>query len=194
MQSFLFILSALFWFTASNALPSGVFQDMKARTIVPVPDTCGNSSDAVPLFAISGGPVHDFVLDTSTVAIDILIPQGFTFAGVSARVFTTQETSTMPLYQVYLVDGTGDVTDHIYTMSETERDIELEVGYRDGGITGYIYPTQICGSIPYYRLDNSGATDHFYTVSEAERESTLAEGGWSDEGIVGYVLPPNCTE
>ncbi|KAJ7811569.1 hypothetical protein B0H14DRAFT_2859922 [Mycena olivaceomarginata] len=135
MQSFLFILSALFWFTGSNALPSGVFQDMKARTIVPVPDTCGNSSDAVPLFATAGGPIHDFVLEISTAAVTSLVgAQGFTFLGVSARVFPTQETSTTPLYLVYLVEN-GAISDHLYTTSVTERNLALEVGYRDGGIT-----------------------------------------------------------
>jgi hypothetical protein len=159
-----------------------------------VPDTCGNSSDAVPLFATVGGPIHDFVLEISTAAVTSLVgAQGFTFLGVSARVFPTQETSSMPLYLVYLVQN-GAISDHLYTMSVTERNLALEVGYRDGGITAYIYPTQICGSIPYYRLYNSAATEHFYTVSEAERESRLAAGGWSDEGIVGYVLAPNCTE
>ncbi|KAJ7705729.1 hypothetical protein B0H14DRAFT_2483943, partial [Mycena olivaceomarginata] len=63
---------------------------------------------------------------------------------------------------------------HLYTTSVTEHNLVLEVGYRDGRITVYIYPTQICGSIPYYRLYNSTATEHFYTVSEAERESLLA--------------------
>ncbi|KAJ6458261.1 hypothetical protein C8R45DRAFT_913332 [Mycena sanguinolenta] len=194
MQSFLLVLSALFWFTASNALPSGVFQDMKARTIVPVPDTCGNNSDTVPLFATVGGPVQDFVITTRNGDVTSLVgAQGFTFLGVSARVFPTQETSTMPLYLVYLVQN-GEVSDHLYTMSETERDLALEIGYRDDGITAYIYPTQICGSVPYYRLYDSAATEHFYTVSEADQQSHLAAGGWSDEGIVGYVLPPNCTE
>ncbi|KAJ6454864.1 hypothetical protein C8R45DRAFT_1037388 [Mycena sanguinolenta] len=179
MQSFLLIL---------------IFQDMKARTIVPVPDTCGNSSDTVPLFATVGGIVQDFVLTTSITDVTSLVGrQSFTFLGVSARVFPTQETSTMPLYLVYLVQN-GDISDHLYTMSETERDLALEIGYRDGGITAYIYPTPICGSIPYYRLYDSAATEHFYTVSEAEQQSHLAAAAWSDEGIVGYVLPPNCTE
>ncbi|KAJ7705727.1 hypothetical protein B0H14DRAFT_3645207 [Mycena olivaceomarginata] len=112
MQSFLFILSALFWFTASNTLPSGVFQDMKARTIVPVPDTCSNSSNAVPLFVTAGGPIHNFVLDTHVGAITSLIgTQGFTFLGVSTHVFPTQETSTMSLYLICLIEN-GNIFDH----------------------------------------------------------------------------------
>ncbi|KAJ7199848.1 hypothetical protein GGX14DRAFT_661279, partial [Mycena pura] len=156
--------------------------------------TCGNDADAVPLFITTGGPINDCVLTTSNADVTSLVgAQGFTFGGVSARVFPTQELSTMPMFLAYEVDGGGSITDHLYTISVTEFDDAIALGFRDEGIQGYIYPTQICGSVPYYRLYKPALTEHFYTVSETQQQSMVA-AGWTDQGIMGYVLSPNCTD
>jgi hypothetical protein len=83
------------------------------------------------------------------------------------------------------------VIDSFYTTSATERAQALQNGYIVGGTDAYVYPSQICGSIPFYRLYNSGATEHFMTTSADVRASLLASSAWADQGIVGYVLDAN---
>lgn len=62
-------------------------------------------------------------------------------------------------------------------------------GYTFEGVPGWIYPSQVCGSIPLYRTYDASGTDHFYTQSQSEYQGVIAEG-FLDEGIVGYILPP----
>ncbi|KAJ7889497.1 hypothetical protein B0H14DRAFT_2691660 [Mycena olivaceomarginata] len=42
------------------------------------------------------------------------------------------------------------------------------------GTTAFVYTTQICGSVPLFRLYNVAGTDHFYT---------------SEDGFFFFVLP-----
>lgn len=55
----------------------------------------------------------------------------------------------------------------------------------------YMYSSQICGSIPLFRMYSNDMKDHFYTADAGERDRTIADGGYADEGILGYVLPAN---
>jgi hypothetical protein len=109
------------------------------------------------------------------------------FKGVAARVFATQELSTVPLFFLFQ----NVVTDHIYTTSTTERTLAVQAGYINQPPDAFVYPSQICGSIPFYRLYNATATEHFYTISASVYASMLTSGAWEDQGIVGYVLDPN---
>ncbi|KAJ7890077.1 hypothetical protein B0H14DRAFT_2497364 [Mycena olivaceomarginata] len=50
------------------------------------------------------------------------------------------------------------------------------------GTAAFVYTTQICGSVPLFRLYNVAGTDHFYT----KRAAFLASG-LIDQGIAAYV-------
>jgi hypothetical protein len=52
---------------------------------------------------------------------------------------------------------------------------------------GFIAPDARCGSTPLHRLRNPGPDAHFYTTSAAERDNAVANLGFADEGIAGYV-------
>lgn len=147
--------------------------------------TCGDPTDAVPLY-IMNSPGQTFYYITSTTVVNILVklPYDYTFLGIAARVFPTQELSTVPLFHVQ-----NDATiDNFYTTSATARDLALESGYLDDGVAGYIYPSQVCGSVPFYGLYNTAATEHFYTINATDYNAMLASGAWTDEGIAGYVF------
>ncbi|KAG2126594.1 hypothetical protein DEU56DRAFT_742860, partial [Suillus clintonianus] len=49
--------------------------------------------------------------------------------------------------------------------------------------------SNICGSIPLYRLYSADGTDHFYTTSLSEADNAVAKLNYASEGIAAYVLP-----
>jgi len=63
--------------------------------------------------------------------------------------------------------------------------------YNAEGVDGYLFPSQISGSIPLYRLLFKPRDPvHLWTVDTNERNVLLASPAtWGDEGIDGYVLP-----
>ena len=98
--------------------------------------------------------------------------------------FTDQELHTVPLFGLYRASA----VDHFYTTNLAERNKAVEnLGYRNEGITGYIYPDTGCGLLPLYRLYNSSGTDHLYTMSAAERDNAINKLGYTQEGITGYI-------
>jgi hypothetical protein len=117
---------------------------------------------------------------------------GYAVQSVAALVFVTQEESTVPFYR--LLSTTA--SDNFYTISTTERDNALQNGYVvvAGDPFTYIYPTQVCGSVPYYRLYHETKKDNFYTTSESERLDFIANQGYTDIEISGYVLPVTSTQ
>ncbi|KAJ6551000.1 hypothetical protein DFH09DRAFT_1319568 [Mycena vulgaris] len=156
----------------------------------PSPLTCGNNSNAVPLYRSileGNNPNSNCFLTTVLSEVTFAVKNGFTFDGVAARVFSTQETSTVPFFRLV----TPPDRNHFYTISTSERDLALASGFVDQGNSSFIYPSQICGSIPLYRIYQSATTQHFYTISATNRDAMLAGGGWVDEGIAGYVLDLN---
>ncbi|KAJ7026477.1 hypothetical protein C8F04DRAFT_1045592 [Mycena alexandri] len=154
----------------------------------PSPLTCGDPSDAVPLYfmEIAG---QDMYYATGIGFVTTLVGDlAYTFLGIAARVFTTQELSTVPFFHLQ----NDQTSDNFYTISATDRELALETGWGDAGIAAYIYPSQICGSVPLYGLYQSVDTIHFYTINETTYDAMLAgTGGWADQGIAGYVLDLN---
>ncbi|KAJ7263432.1 hypothetical protein C8J57DRAFT_1183450 [Mycena rebaudengoi] len=158
-----------------------------ATVKAPSPQTCGDRSHAVP-FYFSELPGQAVYYTTLTSDVELLVtPLGYTFRGVAALVFTTQEPSTVPFYHVRNIQA----VDNLYTTSVIERDTAVENGDIDGPIAAYIYPSQICGSVPFYRLYSNAATEHYYTINATDQAARVASGVWADEGIAGYVLDLN---
>ncbi|KAJ7886073.1 hypothetical protein B0H13DRAFT_1889350 [Mycena leptocephala] len=149
-------------------------------------NTCGDPTDALPFYRVYNPSIVTYRWSTSTV---VASSPGVTFEGVAALVFVTQEESTVPFYRL----SNAATTDNFYTISTTERDSALQNGYIFGGAgtdsVYYIYPTQICGSVPFYRLYQESTKTNFYTISESERLDYIANHGYTDIEIAGYVLP-----
>ncbi|KAJ7269559.1 hypothetical protein C8J57DRAFT_1606947 [Mycena rebaudengoi] len=110
----------------------------------------------------------------------------YDFLGVAALLFPTPEPSTVPLFCLLNTVSTA----FFYTTSETERDAARTTrGFSDFDTAGYIYPSQVCGSVPLYRLHFVAAnSDYIYTTSTAERDDAVNNKGFTYEGIAGYVL------
>ncbi|KAF8191941.1 hypothetical protein K438DRAFT_1830278 [Mycena galopus ATCC 62051] len=153
---------------------------------LPQKRTCGDPGNAVPLYRSYNptGVDHYYTADADHVN---LYDSGWPLQQVAALVFVDQEESTVPFYHLY----SRAAVDNYYTTSMTEVQAALNNGYvnvTNDPLT-YIYPTQICGSAPFYKLYSASQTDNFYTTSESERLDFIANQGYVDVEIAGYVLP-----
>ncbi|KAJ7851890.1 hypothetical protein B0H13DRAFT_2359811 [Mycena leptocephala] len=178
-----YILSATFLSVAvrlAGLLPvSAAGLDMKRSS-----NTCGDPDDAQPFYRVFKPTPADYLYLTSIDQVNGAT--AFAFDGVAAFVFVTQEESTVPLYRLAI--GAGP-THNFYTTSTTEIATALQSGWRVAGNPFYIYPTQICGSVPFYRLYNASKGANFYTISESERLDFITNQGYIDVEVAGYVLP-----
>ena len=94
-------------------------------------------------------------------------------------------TTLLPWYRYWR----SSVTNHFYT---TDRDVigTTVVGetgsynYEFEGIEGYLFETQIDGTVPYYRFyySSGGSHDHAYSTS-----SSIGLSGYTYEGVRGYI-------
>ncbi|KAJ7468174.1 hypothetical protein FB451DRAFT_1258443 [Mycena latifolia] len=148
--------------------------------------TCGDPGNAQPLYRCYNPTGLDHYYTTSANNVN-LHNSVWPFQEVAAMVFVDAEESTVPFYHVY----SNAVIDNYYTTSMTEVEAALKNGYANAtnDPLTYVYPTQICGSVPFYELYSASKTDHFYTTSESERLDFIANEGYTDVEIAGYVLP-----
>ncbi|KAJ7855485.1 hypothetical protein B0H14DRAFT_2754600 [Mycena olivaceomarginata] len=152
--------------------------------------TCGDQSDAVPFYQTFNSATVDYYYTVDGTLVDDVFAGGYVLQGVAGLVFVTQEESTVPFYRLAKPSPNGVVTD-FYTTNTTERDTAIQQGFlleSSGDTLTFIYPTEICGAVPFYRVFNPGAQATFYTTSQSERQSFIAKG-YQDLGIAGYILP-----
>ncbi|KAJ7587483.1 hypothetical protein C8J56DRAFT_786603, partial [Mycena floridula] len=118
----------------------------------------------VPLYRAYAASVTNHFYSTDVDAINIRIGNGeFLLEGIAAQVYEMQEGSTVPLFWLH----NSAAIDNIYTTSTTEKAAFINQGLTDEGTIAYIYPPQICDSIPFYCLNKPGV-DNFHTTSISE--------------------------
>ncbi|KAJ7722717.1 hypothetical protein B0H16DRAFT_1473241 [Mycena metata] len=155
-------------------------------------ETCGDPTLAVPFYRLFNPSIAHHLYCTGLANIQAVVGPTWPYQALAAFVFLTQEESTVPLHQM-VNPTTGD---RIYTTNATEVTALQQTGYGVAALEpGYfIYPTQICGSVPFYRLSKVAIHDHFFTASETERIAAIDSQGYADEGIAGYVFAPEPTQ
>ncbi|KAJ7467996.1 hypothetical protein FB451DRAFT_1257708 [Mycena latifolia] len=160
--------------------------NIRAPAEIRTSETCGDPTNALPFYRGYDSAVVDHFYTTDVALVNAVVTT-YPLQLVAGLIFVTQEESTVPFYRLY----SKAAKDNFYTMSTTERDNALNNGYvsTPNNPVTYIYPTQICGSVPLYRLYNSVGKDNFYTTSESERLDFIANQGYTDIEIAGYVLP-----
>lgn len=92
---------------------------------------------------------------------------------------------TVPLYAFA---RTASV-DFVYLISTNGNPPPTPAGFANPEIIGYVYPTQICGSVPLYGASFASPPDHWYTT-ELNEHNEIISFGWTDVGITAFVLPP----
>ncbi len=104
---------------------------------------------------------------------------------------TWRRPSNRTLRRFYFYKGPPE-TDHFYTTSLTEQRTVLANGWVFERIEGYLYTTQVPGSIPLYRVNRftlaTGDRVHKYTTSFLE-VTNLVAAGWQLDTTAGYLYP-----
>ncbi|KAF7354546.1 hypothetical protein MSAN_01367400 [Mycena sanguinolenta] len=179
-------ISMLFTSFAAVARGLAVFQEsttLNSRTEA-TPQTCGDVSDLTPFaeLYIPSITAHVYTTNNDVVTDFIVGNPGTTYLGVTALIFSIADTSTVPFYCLRSSSA------YFYTTNQTERAAALASGFVEYlSPVGYIYPSQICGSVPLYRLHFIAANpDYIYTTSTTERDNAAAMG-FTYEGVAGYV-------
>lgn len=103
-----------------------------------------------------------------------------------------QPAGAIPMYSMW---GGAPYYDHFYTTSVTEFNARKAEGYMFGRVEGYLFTTQVTGSVPLYRLSTGMTTpnhdrEHRLIISTVAR-TVLLNAGWQDDGIMGYVFATN---
>ncbi|MFY0567481.1 hypothetical protein ACN28E_27160 [Archangium lansingense] len=107
--------------------------------------------------------------------------------GTVGYVEATQQTNTLPLRRFYKF---VPETDHFYTISSDEANLVLSWGWVDEGIEGYLWNSQVPGTVPVYRLNKwNPSTDdqvHYFATSSGDIQQKLSQG-YSNDGVAGYI-------
>lgn len=129
---------------------------------------------------IPGTPVSD---PNSVMNATVLDWNGFTPYDIIAYGVVYPRT---PGTQRFLRYFSAGATNHFYTANVNELGAGGG-GYVFEGGAGYVFPSQVAGTVPIYRYYSAGATDHFYTANFAELG--FGGGGYAYEGVAGYANP-----
>lgn len=118
-------------------------------------------------------------------AVLILIALSCQTAAASGATFA-EGTKTVPVYRFYFHGPNWDGA-HLY---RTVPDIP-GAGWQAEGIAFYISPVQLPYTVPLYVVYKQSLLDHFYTIDKSARDHCVKDLGYADQGIFGYVLPPD---
>ncbi|ACZ12238.1 MAC/perforin domain-containing protein [Sulfurospirillum deleyianum] len=114
----------------------------------------------------------------------------YSFERIECLIYDLKVPHSIPLYRYY----SEQEGDHLYSTRWSELK-NGDKGYVFEGICGYVFPDASSDKrlVPLHRYVHVGKTrgkemrmDHFYTLNPSD----VAGGGWIDEGVIGYVLPP----
>ncbi|KAJ6462078.1 hypothetical protein C8R45DRAFT_1220579 [Mycena sanguinolenta] len=177
------LLSAVYF---CITLASALHTNQSAAVTPQSRGTCGDPSIAVALYEYFNSGTVDYFLTPGTSVNSGTGP--YNFQGGVGFVFVTNEPSTVPFYRLH---KTGNVDTNFWTTSTDEVDSAVAQGFTSELAAPFlhIYPSQICGAVPLFRVSNSGAQANFYTTSESERLEFITNMGYQDLGIAGFIYP-----
>ena len=114
---------------------------------------------------------HFFTLSNTEVSTS----HGWIAEGIGFYVLGTADAGTSGLYRCY------ETANGFHFVS---RDSNCE-GYKNEGLYGYVYTSQMSGTTPLLRFYN-GDGDHMETLNPTEIDATVGKG-WRFEGISGFT-------
>lgn len=80
---------------------------------------------------------------------------------------------------------------HYYTQNAEERNVLINIGWTYEKVEGFIFTTQVPGTVPVYRLYNRLSGTHLFTEASSVRDAILNSfpGAWSEHSLLGYAYP-----
>ncbi|MBN2514072.1 MAG: hypothetical protein JXB18_14130 [Sedimentisphaerales bacterium] len=138
------------------------------------------------------GDWTDYMDSLSSTQPDIAFNDGRCTLG---EVLTVQVTGTKPLYGKYRShNGNIDVKDDHMT-TDNRDDLNSE-GWNYENTFGYIYTSQVAGTVPLYRkyqnysYNSKPARDYMSTLNK-NQIGPITGDGWIYERILGYIIAPS---
>ena len=152
--------------------------------------TCADPSLATTYISAFSPPRVAHVIRTSTDMISVDSSNGaaevWQFQGPAFLAWLTPQEFTIPFYQLADLPSQNN----FIFLPQINGSAPTVPGFATQIIAGYVYATQICGSVPLFSASNDAASDHWWTTSQSDHDALIASGtGWVDAGIVFYVLP-----
>jgi hypothetical protein len=144
----------------------------------------------VPMYLTRNNQVTDNFYTTLPSDRDISISTyGYFNVGIPFRV-SRSNPSAMPFKRYF--KGAPQI-EHFYTHLASENQTVLQLGYVYERVEGNVFPTQLTGTLPLYRLAKyngaNGDLQHVYVTNIFDNNAYQA-AGWAPDGIKGYVCSP----
>jgi hypothetical protein len=165
---------------------NGVFFDSGTfRLTKSVPNMSGSPEPRYRVYNPNDGQ-HHYTTDPNEYCV--LGSRGWKQEGISCYLYSDIHqigtTQTVPYYRLYNPNS----YEHHWTTDDNEYHVLGTIGWKQEGVDGDVFSTQVTGSQPLYRLYNSNNGQHHWTMDGNERR-VLIGYGWKDEGIACYVSP-----
>ncbi|KAF8153954.1 hypothetical protein B0H34DRAFT_71826 [Crassisporium funariophilum] len=187
MKNFLFQLFTILLLSQVSTVRSIVSGTLNSTAQRRATNTCADPTTAETFLAgySPSYQAHLLRVRWAFVYADSAGTWDFQIQGEIFRAWQTPQDSTVPFYRLY----NPTTLDFVFLISKTTNP-PTATGFVEPQIVGYVYPTQICGSVPLYVVAQPAYSDHWYTTAVRERDD-LVSSGWVDQGISAYVLPLN---
>lgn len=135
------------------------------------------------------------VLTTSQAEFDALVSLGYldeSSGQAGPSLLNYPVSGSTAVHRLYNPDN----GQHYLTYGDQERDFLVGHGWNSEGDVGYIYPTQLPGTLPVYHLYNENSGSHLFTVSKHERDFVLGHYPdiWVEHSILGYGFEDGPTD
>ncbi|KAF5315278.1 hypothetical protein D9619_007561 [Psilocybe cf. subviscida] len=133
--------------------------------------------------------LYAFVHD-STILGPVSTGARWSLQGATFKAWATQQASTLPLYRL----GTSTGSDYIFELGTVDPMTQVPspptvTGFNNNiGLTAWVYGSATCDSVALLSAAHTTMSDHFYTT-DADEHAGLIANGWTDAGVVAYVLP-----
>ncbi|KAF5315214.1 hypothetical protein D9619_007536 [Psilocybe cf. subviscida] len=154
--------------------------------------TCADPSLAKTFFQAYDGLDTAHVMNqryflVNTDSVQSSGPPLLTLQSAVFKGWPTQQPFTLPLFRL----ATANNNDIIFLLGADAQTPPIVSGFGPTGTTiiAWVYNTSVCDSVPLMSAVLAKQTDHYYTTDPDEHAGLLSLG-WTDGGIVAFVLPP----
>lgn len=130
---------------------------------------------------------HDIEFRAALVNDDSIQPAGppvWSLQGPVCKAWATQQPFTVPLFRL----TTPQHDDLLFMIGTPAQTPPVVSGWRNTGLIAWVYDSPVCGSVPLLSAVLASQSDHYYTT-DPDEHATLLNLGWTDGGLVAYVLP-----